>query len=173
MRKLTALFLLIAFTGFVHGQNKSIKVLALGEIVEIVPQGRDHNANFEVVNIIVSGKIVKKFSTNEVTFPQVIGTFSGYGGEYVLYRTSMGNGACAGGDLHVIKFRIDISTDKLSDIIVSPVLTSCLGEYPVFSLTYNKEGEIILNISNHSINLDFMNQWVENKSVTKTKKKSF
>jgi hypothetical protein len=107
-----------------------------------------------------------------VTLPQIIGTFQGIGADYVLYRTDIGSGACAGGSLYVIKFAEDLQTGKLSGVTVSPVLTTCLGEYTIFGFRYNNEGQTILTVINHSINLDLMSGWIENKKTPVQKKKS-
>lgn len=166
MKKLIFIFALgLAFTIFAQGQDNSVKVVIQNEVFELVPQDRDDSANFQIVEIKSRGKIIKKISIGSVLLPQIIGTFNGFDASYVLYRTDMGQGACAGGSLYVIKFNENSSTGELSFIEVSPVLTTCLGEFPIFSLNYTNKGVLMLTVAGHTLNLDLMGKWVENKKT--------
>ena len=166
MKKLICVFVLcLAFIVFAQGQGNSVKVVIQNEVFELVPQVRDDSANFQIVEIKSKGKILKKISVGAVLFPQIVGTFNGFDASYLLYRTDMGQGACAGGSLYIIKFNENSSTGELSFIEVSPVLTTCLGEYPIFSLTYTNNGVLTLIVAGHTMNLDLMDKWVENKKT--------
>jgi hypothetical protein len=162
---LTILLFILSFSAF--AQDDAIKAVVLNQIVEIAPQNRDETADFVAVEIKTGGKVLKKFSADAVVFPHVIGTFSGGNAEYIFYRADIGSGACAGGSLYVLKFNTDISTDKITSVSVAPVLTTCLGENPPYSIVYNDKAEAVLTVADHTMNLEYLNKWVENKSVTR------
>lgn len=148
-------------------QNDTLKVIVLNQVVEFVPLDINEDAKFQVLQIETGGKILKKISVSRIVIPQIIGTFQDIDSQYAIYRTYMGNGACAGGDLYIIKFetKFDQSTltEKITDTEVSPVLSGCLGEFPVYSITYNQKNDLILSVSEHSINLNYLNKWIKNK----------
>jgi hypothetical protein len=176
MKKLICVFMLgLAFSVTAYGQDEAVKVIVLNEVLEIVPEEREDSANFQVVNIKRNGKVIKKFSVGAAIFPQVVGTFHGFDSEFVLYRTDMGAGACAGGSLYIIKLSTKYDNnsmkESITDISVSPVLTTCLGEFPFYSLSYTNKGVFMLAVAGHSMNLDLLDKWVENKKPVIKKKK--
>lgn len=169
---------LLTITAIGQADNSTKLIIENKSVVEIVPEERDESSNFVKLNVKVNGRTVKSFAATDFTFPQVIGSFHGIvwnlgqnsDAEYVLYRTSMGNGACAGGTLYVLAFLEDEQTNEFKDVHVSPALTTCLGEYPVFAFSYSKAGTI-LDIAGHTLNLDKLDKWIEKKKPAPVKKK--
>lgn len=166
MNKFLFLLLILISPLLTLGQE-SVKVVALGEIVEIISEPREENADFVTVEIKVNQKVIKRFSADGVLFPQIIGTFNWHDGEYVIYRTDMGSGVCASGSVYVLRFYENQLNSGLSGVLVSPVLTTCLGEYPVFGINFKGKDKFVLSIAQHELDLDNFNKWVENKPPAK------
>lgn len=161
----------IAFAAAVSVRAQEVvRAVVLNEVVEIASLPRSDRDDFAAVELRMKGKVIKKFATDRPVFPEVVGTFKGFDTEYVLYRTSMGSGACAGGSLYVIKFDTGGSLDSVKDVSISPVLTTCLGENPVFKVDDNNKGEMILDIAGYTINLESNNRWVEKKPALRRPK---
>lgn len=170
MNKCLFLLLILISPLFTSGQE-SVRVVALGEIVEIIAEPREENADFVTVEIKVKQKIIKRFSASSVTLPQIVGTFNWIDGNYVIYRTDMGAGMCVRGSIYVLKFHEDQSSGALSAVSVSPELNACLGEYPLFAVNYKGKDKFVLSIAQHELDLDNFNKWVENKPTAKKVKR--
>jgi hypothetical protein len=160
----------IAAAGSLRAQEV-VKAVVVNEVVEIASLPRSDRDDFATVELRMNGKVIRKFTTDRPVFPEVIGTFKGVDAEYVLYRTSTGSGACAGGSLYVIKFDTGGSLDTVKDISISPILTTCLGEEPVFKIDSNNKGELVLDIAGYTINLEYNKRWVEKKTAVRRPKR--
>ncbi|HKP37684.1 MAG TPA: hypothetical protein VJT71_12580 [Pyrinomonadaceae bacterium] len=129
-------------------------------------------ADFETVSMRAGGKLLKQFATTDGSFLIVVATFNGYDGDYVMLRTSMGQGACAGGSLYALKFSSVGNQQPAKDITVnvSPVLTTCLGEFPPVRFTYGGKGELVINVSGYELRGGVWLRWVPERKSTAPRK---
>lgn len=175
-RCLLLLALCLAFTTLlapVSAQNDAARAIILGENVECTISRSNEAADFETISVKVGGKLLKQFAVANGGFLNVVATFNGYDADYLLLRTSMGQGACAGGDLYALKFYTygDEQPPKIG-LQVSPVLTTCLGEWPPVKFTYGLKGDLVISVSGHELRGDAWSRWVpERKTTAPTKKR--
>lgn len=126
-----------------RAQEAAERAYALGHLVEFTAEDGGEKADFDVVSVKVGGELLRKFSAS-VSYLKVIATFNGPEGDYMLLRTSMGSGACAGGDLYALKFYTYGQGDnERVGVEVSPKLTTCLSEYPWVKFEYDDLGTVI------------------------------
>ena len=180
MKLFAALCFLSALVASALAQNdRVIKLIIQNKsAIEIKADDRNESSNLVNIKISVNGRIVKSFAATDFTWPQVIGSFHGIvwnlgqnsDVEYILYRTSMGNGASAGGTLYVLAFLEDGQTGEFKNVHISPALTTCLGEYPNFAFNSSKAGTF-LDIAGHMLNLDKFDKWIAKKAILPKKKK--
>lgn len=175
MKLLFLLFLvaLPTLTADAQSEMTTKLIIANTSVIEISPDKTNPTyKDLTKLNVTVNGKLAKSFSATDFTFPQVIGTYHGFTWnigqnadvEYVLFRTSMGNGACAGGTLYVIAFLEDEMSGEYKNVHVSQSLTTCLGEFPAFAISNTKTGTI-LDIAGYVLNLDKLDRWAEKKKI--------
>lgn len=149
---------------FVLAQSQSpqtVKAVLLGDIVEFV-------ANEEAPGVVLiksaSGQLLKRMRASDVRSLAVVATFNSYEGDFVLLRTSMGQGACAGGDLYSLRFQEnETRRGQVSSVSVSPVLTTCLGEWPPVKFTYNSRGDLVISVSGYALRGPAWNRWTKEK----------
>ena len=154
-------------------ESETLHAIVLNKLVEFVPRKKERTADFALVDIKFQGKIVKTFPGNLLLFPEIIGSFKALDSEYVLFRSYMGQGGCGSGSLYVIRFLEDTTNEKLSGVIVSTPLTTCLGDGPTFGFAYNSKGKAILSVLGNSLNLEEMGSWILKKEPpTKTTKRN-
>src|SRR5215213_1494027 len=103
LKTLSALLLMLLVGAHCQAQEGAERAYALGRLVEFTSEDGGEKADFDVVSVKVEEELLKKFSAS-VTYLKVIATFNGPEGDYVLLRTSMGSGACVGGDLYALNF---------------------------------------------------------------------
>lgn len=168
-------FCLAVITGSatVSAEEDVARAIILGENVEFTIIRGNEAADFETISVKVGGKLLKQFAAPNGGFLNVVATFNGPEADYLLLRTSMGQGACAGGDLYVLKFYTygDEQPRKIS-VQVSPVSTACLGEWPPVKFTYGLKGDLVISVSGQELRGDAWSRWVpERKTVTPTKKR--
>ena len=103
----------------------------------------------------------------------MVATFNGYDGDYLLLRTSMGQGACAGGDLYALKFYTfgEQRADQVA-VNISPVLTTCLGEWPPVKFYYDSNGELILSVSGYELKGNSWTRWTPERRVKAPKQRT-
>lgn len=115
MKLLILTFITLTLAANVLGQSENVTKLIIQNksAVEIAPDENDQPyKDLTKIVVKVNGKLVKSFAASDFTFPQVIGTFNGITWnigqnadvEYVLFRTSMGNGTCGGGHCMFLPF---------------------------------------------------------------------
>lgn len=175
-----SIFVVIFVVSVCSQSDKTTKLLIANKsMIEIAPDITDQPYDdLTKLNIKVNGKLAKSFAATDFSFPQVIGSYHGItwdigqnaDAEYVFFRTSMGNGACAGGTLYVLAFLEDEISEEHRNVKVSQALTTCLGEFPAFAIFNTKTGTI-LDIAGHTLNLDKLDRWVEKKVVKALPKK--
>lgn len=157
---LSALPLLMAFGVNCLAQEGGERAYALGRLVEFTSEDGGEKADFDVVSVKVGGELLKKFSAS-VTYLKVIATFNGPESDYMLLRTSMGNGACAGGDLYALRFYTYGQGNKEGvGLEVSPVLTTCLGEFPTVSFEYDNQVNVVIGIAGYELKGDPWVRWM-------------
>jgi hypothetical protein len=157
-----------------HGQDDVARAVVLGQTVEFTMARSNEAADFETVSIRAGGKLLKQFATTDGSLLIVVATFNGYDSDYLLLRTSMGQGACAGGSLYALKFSSvgDQQPPTYITVNVSPVLTTCLGEFPPVKFTYGAKGDLVINVSGYELRGDVWLRWVpERKPTASTKKR--
>jgi hypothetical protein len=181
MKLLIALYVSSALALAALGQEDSSTKLIIKNksVVEIAPDERGQPYNdLTKLNVKVNGKLAKSFAATDFISPQVIGSYHGFtwnigqnaDAEYVLFRTSMGNGVCAGGTLYVIAFLEDELSGEYKNVHVSPSLTTCLGEFPAFAIR-NEKAATILDIADHTINLDKLDRWIKKRPPVRRRNK--
>lgn len=148
-----------------HAQEGLERAFALGHLVEFSAGSVGEKADFEVVSVKLDGKLLKQFA-GSVSFLKVVATFNGPEGDYVLLRTSMGIGACAGGDLFALRFYTYGQGDEQVEVEVSPKLTTCLSEYPWVKFEYDDQGTV-LRVAGHELK---GSPWVRWTSESRPKK---
>lgn len=138
-----AISLVLALVGYARAQDGAERAFALGRLVEFTSEDGGERADFDVVSMKVEGELLRKFSAS-VSYLKVIATFNGPEGDYMLLRTSMGSGACAGGDLYALKFYTygEGNSERVS-VEISPKLTTCLSEFPWVKFEYDDQGTVI------------------------------
>jgi hypothetical protein len=135
--------LLLLLSAHGHAQEGAERAVALGRLVEFSAGSGGEKADFDVVSVKLDGKLLKQFAAS-VSFLKVVATFNGPEGDYVLLRTSMGSGACAGGDLFALRFYASgQGGGEQVGLEVSPKLTACLSEYPWVKFEYDDQGTVI------------------------------
>lgn len=161
--------LILFFSLSVYGQDTisedTIRAIVSKRTVELIPRQRTETADFVTVSIKVEGRLVKQFATRSVIYPYVVATIHGIDNDFILYRTFMGQGACAGGDLYVIRLSDAYQTNL--EVVVSPVLSGCLGEFQNISFTYDKEVHLQIAVGNSVLDGFYMSGW---RSVKKSHK---
>src|ERR1041384_6935255 len=152
--------------------NRPVHTVVLGQPVEIVPTKGSDAANFVTVSVTYGGKTLRQFAAEDVTFPQILASYGGdYTDNYLLYRTSMGNGACGGGSLYIIKFGYKSEGQSPQvDVTVSPVLTTCLGEFPSVKFDTAANEGFIISVSGYKINTEYMVRWESERTARPTAK---
>jgi hypothetical protein len=157
---LTALSLVMALGAHCRAQDGGERAYALGRLVEFTSEDGGEKADFDVVSVKVEGELLKKFSAS-VTYLKVIATFNGPESDYVLLRTSMGNGACAGGDLYALRFyTYGQANNEGVGLEVSPALTTCLGEFPTVRFEYDNQANVVIGIAGYELKGDPWVRWV-------------
>ena len=153
-------------------QNVSTRSIVLDQIVKFSTGLPRDQADFRTVSVIFGDRLLKQFATPRGDFLQVVATFNGYDGDYLLLRTSMGQGACAGGDLHALRFYTlgEQRHDEVG-VQISPVLTTCLGEWPPVKFYYDSKGELIISVSGYSLKGQVWKRWTPEPKV-KTSRQS-
>ncbi len=144
----------------------TVKAILLERTVELVPKRESDAADFTTVNVI-DGKLLKQFAAQDVSLPNVVATFNGLDGDYLVYRTHSGQGACVSGTIYVLKFS-DATPGQRIEVTVSPPLSGCLGENPSVSFDYDpkvkvgptSDFSIIISIGGDKIHSGFLNRWV-------------
>lgn len=156
----------------VSAQDDVARAIILGENVEFTINRGNEAADFETISVKVGAKLLKQFAVPNGGFLNVVATFNGHEADYLLLRTSMGQGACAGGDLYALKFYTygDEQPPKIS-LQVSPVLTTCLGEWPPLKFTYGLKGDLVISVSGHELRGDVWSRWVPERKTTAPSKK--
>ncbi len=152
----------------------TVKAILLERTVELVPKRESDAADFTTVNVIVDGKLLKQFAAQDVSLPNVVATFNGLDGDYLVYRTHSGQGACVSGTIYVLKFS-DATPGQRIEVTVSPPLSGCLGENPPVSFDYDPKVKvgptsdfaIIISIGGDKIHSGFLNRWVRAPKPTK------
>jgi hypothetical protein len=140
---LSTISLLLALSTNGHAQDGAERAVALGRLVELSTGSGGEKADFDVISVKLDGKLLKQFAAS-VSFLKVIATFNGPEGDYVLLRTCMGSGACAGGDLFALRFyTYGQGGGKQIGVEVSPKLTTCLSEYPWVKFEYDAQVTVI------------------------------
>jgi hypothetical protein len=152
---------LVAAPGTICRAQEGVeRAYALGRMVEFTSEDGGEKADFDVVSVKVGGELLKKFSAS-VTYLQIIATFNGPEGDYVLLRTSMGSGACAGGDLYALRFYTYGQGNKEGvGLEVSPVLTTCLGEFPAVRFEYDNQANVVIGVAGYELKGDPWVRWV-------------
>lgn len=179
MKVLTSLTLVLLIAVPLFGQlNSTTKlIIANDSLIEITADENDQPyKGLTKINVKVNGKSKKSFTSDDFSSPQVIGTYHGFtwnmgenaDAEYVFLRTSIGVGACAGGTLFVLAFLDDAQGSR--SVHVSPSLTACLGEFPAYAIRYEKAATV-LEIADHTINLDKLERWVKKAKAAPRKRK--
>jgi len=157
----------------VLAQDDVARAIVLGQPVEFTTTVGNEAADFQTVSVKIGSRLLKQFAASRSGFLTVVATFNGHDGDYLLLRTSMGQGACAGGDLYALKFYTDgeARQDQIG-VAVSPVLTTCLGEWPPVKFTYGDRGDLIISVSGHELRGEVWSRWVpERKPKTASKKR--
>ncbi len=156
-----------------RGQDDVARAVVLGQTVEFTVARGNEAADFETVSIRAGGKLLKQFATPDGGFLIVVATFNGYDGDYLLLRTSMGQGACAGGNLYALKFSSvgDPQPPTQINVNVSPVLTTCLGEWPPVKFTYGAKGDLVISVSGYELRGDTWVRWLPERKPTAPKKR--
>ena len=167
-------FCLVLFAGLAlaMAQSEVTRAVVLEETVEFSTAAGGEAADFDTVSIKLGGRLLKQFAASRGGFLTVVATFNGHDGDYLLLRTSMGQGACAGGDLYALKFYT--FGEGLKDQIgveVSPVLTACLGEWPPVKFTYSDKGILIINVSGYELREAAWSRWVPERKLKIANKK--
>lgn len=160
LKTLSALSLMLLVAAHCRAQEGAERAYALGRLVEFTSEDGGEKADFDVVSVKVQGELLKKFSAS-VTYLKVIAIFNGPEGDYVLLRTSMGSGACAGGDLYALKFyTYGQGNNEGVGLEVSPVLTTCLGEFPTVSFEYDNQANVVIGIAGYELKGDPWVRWM-------------
>lgn len=160
LKTLSALSLMLLVAAHCRAQEGAEWAYALGRSVEFTSEDGGEKADFDVVSVKVEGGLLKKFSAS-VTYLKVIATFSGPEGDYVLLRTSMGSGACAGGDLYALKFyTYGQGNNERVSVAVSPVLTTCLGEFPAVRFEYDHQANVVIGVAGYELKGNPWLRWV-------------
>jgi hypothetical protein len=139
---LSAFPLILFMSVYCRAQEGTERTFALGHLVEFSAGSGGEKADFDVISVKLDGKLLKQFA-GSVSFLKVVATFNGLEGDYVLLRTSMGSGACAGGDLFALRFYTYGQGDGQVGLEVSPKLTTCLSEYPWVKFEYDDQGTVV------------------------------
>jgi hypothetical protein len=163
MKTISSFILLLILAGCavaVAGQtDDTVKAVLLDQTVELVPKRESDAADFTTINVLVDGKLLKQFAAQNVLAPNVVATFNGLDGDYLVYRTHSGNGACVSGDIYILKFS-DSSPGQKINVTVSPALSGCMGENPPVSFDYDAKVNVIISLGADKINGDFLTRWV-------------
>lgn len=168
-----SVFCLLLFAGpELMAQDEVTRAIVLEQPVEFSTTVGEEAADFQTVSIKLRGKLLKQFAAPRGGFLTVVATFNGHDGDYLLLRTSMGQGACAGGDLYALKFYTfgERRKDQIG-IEVSPVLTTCLGEWPPVKFTYSDKGILIINVSGYELRGEAWSRWVPERKPKNPNKK--
>jgi hypothetical protein len=162
LSRLVSALVLCLIATCAHAQNEVVRAVVLGQTVEFTMARSNEAADFETVSVRIGGKLLKQFATPYGSFLIVVATFNGYDGDYLLLRTSMGQGACAGGSLYGLKFSSigDQQPPTRINVNVSPVLTTCLGEFPPVKFTYGAKGDLVISVSGYELRGDVWLRWV-------------
>lgn len=151
---------MLALSAHCRAQGGGERAYALGRLVEFTSEDGGEKADFDVVSVKVKGELLKKFSAS-VTYLKVIATFNGPEGDYVLLRTSTGSGACAGGNLYALKFyTYGHGNNEGVGLEVSPLLTTCLGEFPVVRFEYDNRANVVIGVVGYELKGDPWVRWV-------------
>jgi len=162
------------FTGcdFVLAQDDVARAIVLGEPVEFTTTIGNEAADFQTVSVKIGSRLLKQFAASSSGFLTVVATFNGHDGDYLLLRTSMGQGACAGGDLYALKFyTYGAARQDQIGVAVSPVLTTCLGEWPPVKFTYSDRGDLIISVSGHELRGEVWSRLVPERPKPASKKR--
>ena len=154
-------------------QNELARSVVLNQSVEFTAALPSDEADFRTVSVRLGGKLLKQFAATRGGFLAVVATFDGYDGDYLLLRTSMGQGACAGGDLYALKF-YTVGEQRVDQVAVeiSPVLTTCLGESPPVKFDYDSKGELVISVSGYELKGDPWTRWTPERKVKAQKRRS-
>jgi hypothetical protein len=173
LSRLVSALVLCLIATCAHAQNEVVRAVVLEQTVEFTMARSNEAADFETVSVRIGGKLLKQFATPDGSFLIVVATFNGYDGDYLLLRTSMGQGACAGGSLYVLKFSSigDQQPPTRINVNVSPVLTTCLGEFPPVKFTYGAKGDLVISVSGYELRGDVWLRWVPERKPTPPKKR--
>jgi hypothetical protein len=91
-------------------------------------------------------------------WPQILATFSESDADYIVYRTFMGQGGCAGGEVFVLKF-YRYGQGNIG-VTVSPRVEACIGELPTVSFAFGRSSYVI-SVSGYEIETDGLSRWKE------------
>lgn len=161
MRPFTLVCILAAFALPAFGQDGKLNLLIQEQRVEISPIAEEPLS--EKVAVRINGKLMRTFSVKNFSEPGILATFETHGYENILYRASIGSGACAGGSLFVIQLREGTDLGSFTAVRVSPELGECLGDDVLpFAVTSDRSGDVF-DILGYTISLSRLDKWVKKK----------
>jgi hypothetical protein len=146
-------------SSLVLAQDDVARAVVLGQTVEFTMDRGDEAADFQTISVRLGGRLLRQFAA-PASFLRVVATFNGDDGDYLLLKTSEGPGVCAGGDLYALKFyTYGEGQPNQIGVEVSPVLRTCLGEYPPVKFTYDNRG-LVISVSGHELRGEVWSRWV-------------
>ncbi|HEY0545422.1 MAG TPA: hypothetical protein VGC91_08615 [Pyrinomonadaceae bacterium] len=155
-----------------NAQEEIVKAVLLNHIVELVPKRENEKADFVTVSVLLDGKLIKQFAAQTVVFPNVVATYNGFDADYLLYRTFMGQGVCAGGELYVLRFYTFGEEPKAKiEVQISPALVDCLGENPWVEFTQGERGATIIKVNESKIDGKILAHWIKSSASIRSKRR--
>ncbi|HMG71974.1 MAG TPA: hypothetical protein VK582_00620 [Pyrinomonadaceae bacterium] len=159
MKKVFVLVLLVTLSMSVSAQDERVRTTALNKIVEFLVSRGGEAADFSTISVYFDGKLMKQFPSSTAVFPNIVAMYNGFDGDYILYRTFMGNGGCAGGEIFVLKFYTYGARYENVGLLVSPALKGCLGENPPVEFSFDKKLQTVIRLSDKRIRGETLSQW--------------
>jgi hypothetical protein len=143
----------------VWAQTKELdRAWVMGSDVRLLSNGNQLSEG-SAVTITINGKPAKTFKA-DLSGAAMIASFNGVDGSYLVWRSDMGQGACAGGHAYVMKFSRPSEQGDLKVAVSAPV-ADCLGEFPPVNFYYTgPQAALTIDVSGNIIMPDLsLTRW--------------
>jgi hypothetical protein len=128
--------------------EKTIRMDMREGILEIQ---RNQDDNGKLISVVLNKKLLKKFETDSGDWLDFLAMYNGSLETYIVVRTNMGQGACVGTDVFVLKISEYLRREETEPYVeVSPVLQKCMGETPEVKFA-NENGADIITVAGYEL----------------------
>ena len=109
-----------------------------------------NQADIRLISVRLQNRLLAEFKAHIGEALDFLATYADIDATYVVLRTNMGQGACVGTDIFVLKILENKDGKDVARADVSPILQKCRGEGPEVKFTH-RGAETIVTVAGYQL----------------------